>query len=127
MAEAARPHVLVVEDHHDSRDLLCEVLEASGFHASAAMSADAAIAIVTAGGVAVILTDIILAGSERDGVWLLHQVRQVAPRISVIAVTGQPERLDEFMRLGFVAVLVKPLDIDTLLGVVQGILAKPSA
>jgi CheY-like chemotaxis protein len=72
MAEAARPHVLVVEDHHDSRDLLCEVLEASGFRASAAMSADAAMAIVTAGGVAVILTDVTLAGSERDGVWLLH-------------------------------------------------------
>jgi CheY-like chemotaxis protein len=127
MAEAARPHVLVVEDHHDSRDLMCEVLEASGFRASAAMSADAAIAIVTADGVAVILTDIILAGSERDGVWLLHQARQVAPRIPVIAVTGQPERLDEFNNLGFAAVLVKPLDIDALTGVVQGVLAKPSA
>jgi DNA-binding NtrC family response regulator len=74
--------------------------------------------------VAVVLTDIVLAGSERDGVWLLHQVRQVAPRIPVIAVTGQPERLDEFMRLSFAAVLVKPLDMDRLAGAVQGVVAK---
>jgi hypothetical protein len=31
------------------------------------------------------------------------------------------------MRLGFAAVLVKPVDIDTLGDIVQGVLAKPSA
>jgi DNA-binding NtrC family response regulator len=126
MAEAERPHVLVVEDYHHLRDLQCEILETSGFRTSAAMSADAAMAIVTAGDVEVILTDIVLAGSERDGVWLLRQVHRVAPGIPVIAVTGQPERLDEFIGLGFALVLVKPLDIETLGDVVKGVLAKPA-
>jgi two-component system, OmpR family, response regulator len=108
MAHAIQPHVLVVEDHHNSRDMLCEVLEQCGFRTSAAMSADAAKAIVDTGGIAAIVTDIALVGSQRDGVWLLHQVAPL--RIPVIAVTGHAERLDEFARLGFVSVLVKPFD-----------------
>ena len=68
MTEPAGAHILVVEDHHDLRDMICEVLEGSGFRASAAMSADAAMGIVRAGEVAAIVTDIVLAGSRRDGV-----------------------------------------------------------
>lgn len=125
MAELVYPHVLVVEDHHDSRDMLCEVLETNGFRTSAAMSADAALTIARAGGVAAIVTDIMLVGSERDGVWLL---RQIAPLgIPVIAVTGHPERLEEFRPLGFAAVLVKPLDLDVVVEVLQAVLAKASA
>ena len=61
-----------------------------------------------------------MGGAVHDGIWLLRQLRTKVP---VIAVTGYRERDQEFRSLGFVEVLVKPIEIATLPAVVRSAIA----
>ena len=87
------------------------------------MSAEAAMQIVRAVGVDVIVTDVMLAGNVRDGLWLLRQVADL--KIPVIALTGLVERHQEFLRAGFAAVHAKPVNIDVLVDAVKAALKQP--
>ena len=67
----------------------------------------------------VVITDISLGGGVRDGVWLMQRLQRTAPPMPVVAMTGHKERYDELMRLGFAAVLIKPIDALNLAAIVQ--------
>ena len=117
-------HVLVVEDHDDSRDMLRQILEYSGLRVSESATADDALSMADATRFDVVITDISLSGGVRDGVWLTQRLHRVAPTIPVVAMTGHKERQDELMRLGFAAVLIKPIDALNLAAVVQGVIRR---
>jgi CheY-like chemotaxis protein len=117
-------HVLIVEDHEDSRDMLRQILEYSGLHVSEAATADDALALATATRFDVVITDISLGGGIRDGVWLTQRLQRTAAPIPVVAMTGHKERQDELRRLGFAAVLIKPIDALNLAAIVQGVLRR---
>jgi CheY-like chemotaxis protein len=115
----ARPlealRVLIVEDHHDSADMLAEVLSFDGAETQAAYLAEAGLQFLFRFHPDVVLVDLHLAG-RRDGFWLVQQIRAEPPplgTIPVLAVTGDtfltPEQLQAFS-----GVIIKPVDIDAL-------------
>ena len=114
-------HVIVVDDHDDTLDMMRHFLERRGMRVSTAASADDALRIVADLPVDVIVTDLSLGG-EHDGLWLLDRVRRHGVAIPLIAMTGHAERISELHSVGFAAVFVKPIvQHDDLVGVIRGV------
>ena len=92
---SSSPHVLVVEDEFFSRWHAVELVEAAGYKAVEASSADEAIAILEARkDIRVVFTDINMPGSM-DGLKLARAIRERWPPIELILTSGHfdvPER-----------------------------------
>lgn len=100
-------HVLLVEDHRDTRDVYEQVLTALGAVVMATSGADAAVPHLPEADV--VVTDI--AMPDRDGVWLLEKARKKVPDVPVIAVSGHvPERSARIANAAFDLLLLKPVD-----------------
>ena len=120
--DATRPlagiHILVVEDHRDSRDFLEEILSYYGATVAAASSASEAMQIVAHVTPDVVIADI--AMPHHDGVWLLKELRQhqaVTGRyVPVVALTASVSRP---LKVDFDAVLIKPCPIDKVCRVIE--------
>lgn len=106
--------VVVVDDHQDSAELLAAILEMCGARVRMTTSASEALAAVQDTAPAVLVSDI--AMPERDGYWLLQQVKGTGSPPTVIAVTAHADFHDRqrALRAGFDAYLVKPVDPDEL-------------
>ncbi len=102
----ARRRILIVDDHPDTLDMLSQACEANGAQVQTALSARAALELLTAQPPHVLITDIGLRGE--DGVWLLGEVRRGHPTLPVIALTGRSP--EDALAAGFDAVLLKPTD-----------------
>ena len=122
------PHslVLVVENHEDSREMMRHLLEHAGMVVKAVASAEDALRVARSETLAVVLTDVSLGGGGQDGVWLLNRLRQSSPNLPVIAVTGRRDRVEEFLAMGFAAVMVKPAVVDSLLAIIQDAIRRSS-
>ena len=119
--------IVVVDDHLDSAALLAAILEMCGAKVRMTTSASEALAAVEDARPAVLVSDI--AMPERDGYWLLEQVRSkrgASP--PVIAVTAHADFHDRqrALRAGFDAYLVKPVDPDELCEAVARVHGGPS-
>jgi two-component system CheB/CheR fusion protein len=114
-AEAAR--VLVVEDNTDSRELLCELIEQSGFECRAAGGGVSALALVDEFRPDVAILDLGLPGM--DGLEVARRIRADGRhgRIVLIALTGYGQAADRAAArdAGFDEHLVKPVQGDQLL------------
>lgn len=89
---ATRPKVLVVEDEFLIRLTLVEALQDEGYAVVEAETGDAALA--QAQGVNLLLTDIQLPGGM-DGRVLAARMREQAPDLPVIYMTGRPDQAFE--------------------------------
>ena len=118
----SKPHVLVVDPHGDSRDLIREILEYSGFRVSEAASAEDAASLAVVLAFDVVITDAALGGSPQDGVWLLARVQRQAEPPAVIALTGAPDRAADLARHDFAMVIIKPVDVMGLATAVRSVL-----
>jgi signal transduction histidine kinase/CheY-like chemotaxis protein len=108
-------HVLVVEDNHDNRATLRELLEFAGHRVSVAQTGIEGVALALERRPDVALVDIGLPGL--DGYEVARRVRAaVGVDMVLIALTGygQPEDVRRAKAAGFDAHLAKPLDLDTL-------------
>jgi DNA-binding NtrC family response regulator len=81
-----KPNVLIVEDEELMRSILQQLLEAEGFRALSADSAENALEIFAANDVAVTLTDIKMAGM--DGLELLDRIKAIDADALVIIMTA---------------------------------------
>jgi CheY-like chemotaxis protein len=120
----ARPlkglRVLVVEDHHDSADMLAQLLTFDGAETQVAYLAEAAFEYCVRFRPDVILLDLHLAG-RHDGFWLAEQVRAEPPPLGtlpIIAVTGDTFLTPQEMQ-PFAGVVIKPIDVDALSRLLQ--------
>ena len=106
----ARYHVVVVDDHADSRTLLRTVLEHEGAAVSEAATATDAVQLVETEHPDLVVTDIGM--EDHDGVWLFERIQTGSDGDSppVVAVTGYKQRLAELTGRGFALVLIKPVD-----------------
>ena len=118
----ARRRILIVDDHSDTLDMLSQACEANGAQVQTALSARAALELVTAQPPDVVITDIGLRGE--DGVWLLGEVRRGHPTLPVIALTGRSP--EDALAAGFDAVLLKPTDPWQLCDEVRRVLGERS-
>ena len=119
--QSARPvRALVVDDDHDTREMLELLLQSIGWEIVAAGSADEAVERFDPETIDVVLTDIGMP--ETDGYELLDLLRKRSSRrIPAIAVTGydSDEARDRAERSGFDAHLVKPFRLANLVEIVE--------
>ncbi|WP_242392856.1 response regulator [Anaeromyxobacter oryzisoli] len=122
--EPSRVRVLLVEDDEDNRELMAEVLEASGYEVFPAASGQEGLRTLSERQVDIVVTDVGMPGM--GGLELARASKAIAPAVPVVIVTGWAEREDITRARGkeVDAVLVKPVDPDALTGavaeVVQG-------
>jgi len=125
--EETMSRILIVEDTKLMRDSLVDVLGASGHDTVTAGNGAEAVEIVAAGrDFDVIVTDIIMP--EMDGIQTILELQTMLPAARIIAISGGSARmekaqgLDTARRLGAVAVLEKPFEVDALLGAIEAAL-----
>lgn len=106
--------VLLVEDDDDNRELMAEVLAASGFEVLSAASGQEGLKALAEHPVDVVVTDVGMPGM--GGLELAKAAKQIAPTVPVVIVTGWAERDDIAEARGkhVDAVLIKPVDPDAL-------------
>jgi CheY-like chemotaxis protein len=114
--------VLVVDDELQNRELLCDLLDGSGFVALAAADGHAALRLLRERNVDLVLTDQCMDGL--DGWGLLATLRAQWPGLPVLLCSAAPPRRPEGVdsALAFDAYLLKPLQSDALLTLVAELL-----
>jgi CheY-like chemotaxis protein len=110
-------HVLVVEDHDDSREVWKHAIEYSGARVSAASSSRQALEFFDKLRPDVVVTDLAVPGG--DGVWLAEQLRGRGERLPIIAVSEYvPAFAERLPGALFTRVLQKPVEPFQLVEVV---------
>ncbi len=86
-----RATALIVEDDATQRDMLCLLLEESGYQVIQCESGEAAATVLekSAGALTLLMTDVELAG-RMSGVELAHVAKQRNPRLDVVVTSGRP-------------------------------------
>lgn len=106
--------VLLVEDDDDNRELMAEVLAASGCQVLSAASGKEGLKKLSEHSVDVVVTDVGMPGM--GGLEMARAAKAIAPTVPVVVVTGWAERDDIAKARGreVDAVLIKPVDPDAL-------------
>ncbi len=113
--------ILVVDDEEDIRELVGGILEDDGYAARTADGADAAMAAISLRKPALIILDVWLQGSERDGLGVLEEVKALDPDLPVILISGHGtiETAVAAIRKGAYDFIEKPFNSERLLLVVR--------
>jgi two-component system response regulator FlrC len=108
--------ILLVEDDAALRAALVAVLRSGGYQTVEATDGRAALEVLREGPVSLVLTDIQMA--PMDGYALLREVKRLWPQTPVVMMTayGDIGRALQAMREGASDYLVKPFEVDALLG-----------
>ncbi len=101
--------VLIVDDEKCIRATLQQFLESDGHTVATARDAATALSRLGAESFDIVVTDIVLP--RTDGVTLLKSIRDTAPNVQVIMMTGEPtvETASEAVRHGAIDYLMKPV------------------
>ncbi|HEY4186521.1 MAG TPA: chemotaxis protein CheB [Polyangia bacterium] len=121
--------IVVVEDNADSREMLCELLELSGFKCRTASDGKTALKLIEEVHPEIAILDVGLP--EMDGFELARRLRlsRKSGDLCLIALTGYGQPSDRALsaEAGFDAHLVKPIQAEQLLGLLDTLRAPPSA
>ena len=121
--------VLVVDNDEPIRSLVVEWLEAHGATVTAVETAQSALETLQTSRPDVLVSD--LEMPEKDGLWLIAQIRALTPELGGLTpaacLTGliEPEIRATLLRAGFQYHIAKPVKMDTLIGVVVLLALKP--
>ncbi|MCP4603168.1 MAG: response regulator [Proteobacteria bacterium] len=118
--------VLLVDDAKDFVEYMKKRLVARGMTISTAFNGQTAIDIVKEQSFDVVVLDVLMPGM--DGIETLQEIKKIRPELPVIMLTGHGtvESAAEGMKLGACDYLLKPCDLDTLLGSIQSAYEKSS-
>jgi PAS domain S-box-containing protein len=121
-------HVLIAEDHGDSRESLRLLLEASGHRVDAARNGDEAVELALGDPPEIALIDIGLPGLDGYDVAREMRAAESTEGIYLVALTGYGQPLDRRRALesGFNEHLVKPLNREKLLRLMASLEAPAS-
>lgn len=99
--------ILVVDDHAQNREMLCDLLDGFGFESLAAADGEQALALLQQQPVSLVVTDQVMPGM--DGWALLRSVRHEYPHLPVLLYSSLPARRPEgFEGLAFSDAVLKP-------------------
>jgi two-component system OmpR family response regulator len=117
------PHILVVDDHRDIRDLLARFLTKHGLRASVADSTGSARKTLQAADVDLVVLDIMMPGE--DGLSLTRSLRETRD-IPVILLTAMGEETDRIVGLevGADDYVAKPFNPRELLARIKAVLRR---
>lgn len=120
--------ILVVDDERLVREVAQDLLTEIGYNVETCEDGASALARLQNGRppVDLILLDMVMPGM--DGLTTLRSIREIAPDLEVIVVSGfeTDAKLQQALALGHVRFLSKPYRVDRLATLVQEILAPPS-
>ncbi len=120
------PHIAVVDDHRDIRDLVGKYLTQQGFRVSLADGGPALRKLLETGSPDLIVLDIMMPGE--DGISLCRELR-TSSQVPVIFLTAMSEDTDRIvgLELGADDYLVKPFNPRELLARIRAVLRRVQA
>ena len=109
--------ILIVDDEVDIRELVSGILTDEGYAARTAGDSESAILEIRARRPSLLILDIWLQGSKRDGLELLDQVKRDHPNLPVIMISGHGniETAVSAIKRGAYDFIEKPFKADRLL------------
>jgi len=109
--------ILVVDDEADIRDLIAEILEDEGHESRRAACAETAFQEINARQPDLIILDIWLQGSRKDGIEVLKTVKRDNPEIPIVIISGHGnvELAVAAMQQGAYDFIEKPFKTDVLI------------
>lgn len=115
--------ILVVEDHADSREMMCLVLESYGYEVTEAVDGSEAVEIVHHFCPDLILMDVNMP--KMDGLTAAQIIRNTkgCENTPIIAVTAFTDFADQAVAAGCNGILKKPVEFGQLRSVVEAQLA----
>ncbi len=115
--------ILIVDDEQSMREVLAILLKKEGFEVLTAGSRAEAASALARNAVDMVLTDVRLP--DGDGIEILRHVKAAAPETVVIVMTGYGTAADAVAarKLGALAYLFKPFDVDEVRIVIRDALA----
>lgn len=119
------PHIVVVDDHREIRDLVKKYLLLQGYRVSTAENGTALRRLVEAGAPDLIVLDIMMPGE--DGLTLCRELSvRSGPSIPIIFLTAKAEETDRVigLELGADDYLVKPFSSRELLARIKAVLRR---
>lgn len=122
-AMTAAPHILVVDDHREIRDLVGRALTKEGFRVSSAADGKAMRKLLADSRVDLILLDLMLPGE--NGLALCRELRAQS-RIPIIMITAKGEEVDRVigLELGADDYLPKPFGTRELVARINAVLRR---
>jgi len=117
-------NILVVDDDPSIRKVLAAILEEKGYNVEAVDTGGKAIRKSKTKLYNLALIDIRLP--DMEGIELLTQMRRTVPEMIKVIITGYPslQNAVEALNKGADAYIIKPLDIDHALSVIENLLQK---
>ena len=119
--------VLLVDDEVDTREMLGRALERAGYRCVAAHSAeDALTQAVALRAVDVVVTDVVMGGSDRRGLMLMNELRHagvIAP-IIVITAYADVDKVKIALNQGAAHLLEKPFRAADLVEAIERVRAR---
>jgi two-component system, NtrC family, response regulator AtoC len=114
--ESSATHILVVDDDHETRELLREVLSEEGYQVTTSGSGEEALEIGKREFFDVIISDMKL-GPDLDGLDVLRAYKSIQPESEVILITafGSMETAIEAVKAGAFDYISKPFKINEVL------------
>jgi CheY-like chemotaxis protein len=123
---ASRTHVLVVDDHADTRDLLAAILTTEGYEVTLADDGDVALRCYRERAADIVLMDLYMP--RRDGVATIRDLHAEFPGVVIVAMSGDAgavwqDALAEARAAGAHLTLRKPIEPWVLLRAFEGLMA----
>jgi len=118
--------ILIADDDENVRTLLRRSLQAEGYHIEICNDGSSALRVFTSGKFELVITDLHMPGMH--GIDLIYQIRDRAPKVPIIAISGgstgddfiaASEDLKTAATEGADLIIPKPCDIDYLLEKVE--------
>ncbi len=121
------PHILVIDDEVQIREVLRTVLERVGYSVSEAGNGLEGLKIYADGGVDLVVTDIIMP--EKGGIDTIMDLRRDFPNCKIIAISGggmcgEVSYLDMAIGVGANRAIGKPFVLDDFLAAVEELIAQ---
>ncbi|WP_298110869.1 response regulator [Bradyrhizobium sp.] len=120
------PHILIVDDHREIRDLVSRVLSLEGFRVSVAADGKAMRKVLADSRIDLILLDLMLPGE--DGLSLCRGVRAES-RVPIIMLTAKGDEVDRVigLEMGADDYLPKPFGSRELIARIRAVLRRSQA
>ncbi|MGP1357247.1 response regulator [Roseicyclus sp.] len=118
------PHILVVDDDRELRDLVGRVLEREGFRISRAEDGKAMRRTLETGAIDLIVLDLMLPGE--DGLTLCRELRGAQDKTPIIMLTAKGDDVDRILGLEMGAddYLAKPFNSRELIARIRAVLRR---
>jgi CheY-like chemotaxis protein len=121
------PHILVIDDEVQIREVLRTVLERVGYTVSEAGNGIEGLKVFADGGIDLVVTDIIMP--EKGGIDTIMDLRRDFPHCKIIAISGggmcgEVSYLDMAIGVGADRAIGKPFVLDDFLAAVEELISQ---